>query len=125
MHRILYAVAALQLANGFFMLLTPNQWYLAMPGVTETGPFNPHFVRDIGLGFLSAGAALVLAARQPASARPLILVASVFLFGHALLHLVEIILHDVEAGPALRDIALIVVPAALPLLFVRKGAAQC
>jgi hypothetical protein len=113
------------LVNGFFMLLTPNQWYFAVPGVTETGPLNPHFIRDIGLGFLSAGAALVLAARLPTIARPLILVASIFLLGHALLHVIEMIVHGSEAGPALRDIALIVVPAALPLLFVRKGAASC
>lgn len=125
MHLILYAVAALQSANGFFMLLAPEQWYSVVPGATETGPFNPHFVRDIGLGFLSAGAALALAARKPTIAQPLILVASVFLFGHALLHLAEMTLHGADAGQALRDIALIVVPAALPLLFLRKEAASC
>lgn len=125
MHLILYAVAALQLANGSFMLFAPEQWYHAVPGVTKSGPFNPHFVRDIGLGFLSAGTALALAAKQPAIAGPLILVASFFLFGHALLHLAELTLYSADAGQALRDIALIVVPAALPLLFLRKEAASC
>ena len=29
-------------ANGVFMLLSPEAWYLAVPGVTSTGPFNQH-----------------------------------------------------------------------------------
>ena len=39
------------LANGIFMLYTPLDWYFAVPGVTTTGPFNQHFLRDIGLIF--------------------------------------------------------------------------
>jgi hypothetical protein len=39
-------------ANGVFMLVSPEQWYFAVPGVTSTGPFNQHFLRDIGLIFL-------------------------------------------------------------------------
>jgi hypothetical protein len=37
------------------MLASPEGWYLAVPGVTTTGPFNQHFVRDIGLIFLFVG----------------------------------------------------------------------
>lgn len=36
------------IANGLFMLVSPADWYFAVPGVTTTGPFNQHFVRDIG-----------------------------------------------------------------------------
>ena len=35
--------------NGLFMLLAPSTWYHFVPGVTHTGPFNQHFIRDIGL----------------------------------------------------------------------------
>ncbi len=35
--------------NGLFMLVAPSAWYQFVPGVTHTGPFNQHFIRDIGL----------------------------------------------------------------------------
>jgi uncharacterized protein YjeT (DUF2065 family) len=121
MRYLLYALSVLQLLNGLLMLSAPQFWYGAVPGVTETGPFNSHFVRDIGLGFLSAGSALSLAAWYPVIARPLVAVASVFLLGHALLHLVEMVVHGSEAGHAARDITLIVLPALLPLVvFMRR-----
>ncbi|HVY56846.1 MAG TPA: hypothetical protein VHA77_03260 [Xanthobacteraceae bacterium] len=44
-------------ANGLLMLFDPAGWYGLVPGVPETGPFNPHFVRDIGCAYLVAGVA--------------------------------------------------------------------
>jgi hypothetical protein len=46
-------------ANGLFMLVDPVAWYVLVPGVPETGPLNPHFVRDIGCAYAVAGAALI------------------------------------------------------------------
>ena len=43
------------LANGVFMLVSPLDWYFAVPGVTTTGPFNQHFLRDIGIIFIRVG----------------------------------------------------------------------
>lgn len=121
MRPLLYALSALQLLNGLLMLLAPQFWYGAVPGVTETGPFNPHFVRDIGLGFLSAGSALWLAAWYPLIARPLVAVGSVFLLGHALLHVIEMVVHGSEARHAVRDLVLIVIPALLSFaVFARR-----
>ena len=37
--------------NGLLMLELPAHWYLWVPGVTTTGPYNQHFIRDIGLIF--------------------------------------------------------------------------
>ncbi len=48
-------------ANGFLMLADPAQWYAMVPGVPETGPFNPHFVRDIGAVYVVIGVALAVA----------------------------------------------------------------
>lgn len=42
-------------ANGLLKLVAPEDWRSAVPGVTTTGPFNQHFVRDIGLVVLLAG----------------------------------------------------------------------
>ena len=44
------------LANGLTMLANPDAWYGLLPGVVQTGPFNPHFVRDIGAAYLVTGA---------------------------------------------------------------------
>lgn len=120
MRPLLLALATLQFLNGLLMLTTPQFWYGAMPGVTETGPFNSHFVRDIGLGFLSAGCALGMAGWYAAIARPLVAVASIFLVGHALLHLAEMLLHGTSPGHAARDLALIVVPALMPLALLMR-----
>lgn len=121
MRPLLLALSVLQLFNGVLMLAAPRLWYNVIPGVTETGPFNSHFILDIGLGYLSAGCALGMASRYAAIARPLVAVASVFLLGHGLLHLAEMGLHGTGPAYAVRDIALIVVPALMPLaVFMRR-----
>ena len=56
------ALGAGALFNGLFMLLDPWRWYLSVPGVTTTGLFNQHFIRDIGLIFLLLGGAFTLGA---------------------------------------------------------------
>ena len=55
---ILFLAAALFVSAGTYMLVAPAEWYAATPGVTKTGPFNVHFVRDIGLAFLAGGGAM-------------------------------------------------------------------
>jgi hypothetical protein len=60
---VLLGVAAI--ANGIYMLASPESWYFAVPGVTTTGPFNQHFVRDIGLIFLFLGGAFLVGAARP------------------------------------------------------------
>src|SRR3546814_1983115 len=46
-------------ANGIFMLVAPLTWYELVPGVTDTGFFNQHFVRDIGIIQLFLGVAFI------------------------------------------------------------------
>ena len=60
---VVMGVAAV--ANGLFMLGSPEHWYVSVPGVTTTGPFNQHFIRDIGLIFLFVGTAFLLGAATP------------------------------------------------------------
>jgi hypothetical protein len=45
-------------ANGILMLFDPAGWYAVAPGVPETRPLNPHFVRDIGCAYILTGSAL-------------------------------------------------------------------
>jgi hypothetical protein len=92
------------------MLLDGQGWYLAIPGVTHTGPFNPHFVQDIGAAFLVAGLGLAARAWRPAL-WPAGVTGAAFLAAHGLIHLADIINGHAES-PA-RDIALVVIPAIL------------
>lgn len=112
MRTLLILIGLYQSANGIFMLAAPALWYATIPGVTETGPANLHFIRDIGLAFIAAGAGLLIGAFK--QDRRAILIASIFLGGHALLHLAEL-LHGTTAIDALRDIVLIALPGLLPL----------
>ncbi|MDA1060110.1 MAG: hypothetical protein O3C65_15655 [Proteobacteria bacterium] len=99
--------------NGSFMLAAPAAWFAAVPGAHETGAFNPHFVQDAGIGFLAAATALALAiARREVSLR-LVAVATVFLGGHALLHLWDLAVHRAGPSLALVIVVTVVVPAAL------------
>jgi hypothetical protein len=79
-------------ANALWMLAGPMHWYTELPAaVPDTGPFNPHFVRDIGCAFLTVGAALLWAAfdRELRHRVPLAAVAAFFLVAHALLHIYD------------------------------------
>lgn len=106
--------------NGLWMTLRPLGWFATVPGVTDTGAANAHFITDVGLGFLAAGGALLLAAQRPAAQGALVLVALVFLGGHGLVHLFGLIAHP--SGGFMRDTLLILLPGFLPLAVYLKGA---
>jgi hypothetical protein len=73
-------------------------WYHELPAaVPDTGPFNPHMVRDIGCAFLSVGAAQLWAAFRPAWRAPLVAVAALFLSAHALLHVYDTLAGNLPA----------------------------
>lgn len=85
--RILSTLIGLfNLGNGLFAALMPNRWFLHAPGASATGPFNPHLVTDVGLGFVAAGLAFLAYAWSPRY-RLLALGASGFVAFHALFHL--------------------------------------
>lgn len=118
--KLLIILAAYHGLNGATMLLAPEIWYAIAPGAEHTGPANLHFIRDIGLGFLAAATALWLAAR---GTNLMLVPALVFLAGHAGLHVIEMIVHGTTLAHAMRDLALIVVPALLPLAALRPDRA--
>lgn len=73
-------------ANGIWMLMDPVGWYATVPGPSNTGPLNLHFVRDIGAAYFTAGGAIALAAFARAGAVPLVTTGGAFLGIHALVH---------------------------------------
>jgi len=80
------ALGLFHTANGLAMIIAPRRWFLTAPGAAATGPFNAHFVIDVGLGFLAAGLAF-LACAWRLQFRPVALGASGFVVFHALFHL--------------------------------------
>ncbi|MDR3418742.1 MAG: hypothetical protein P4L83_21420 [Nevskia sp.] len=100
----------LLLANGAFMVAAPEAWYHAVPTVPDTGPFNPHFVRDIGCAFATAALGLLWFARD-AAARPAALAASVFLGLHALTHVWDLLAGRESVEHFAVDGVLVILPA--------------
>ena len=101
-------------ANGLIMLAAPAGWYMAVPGVIETGPFNPHFVRDVGVAYLVCGAALTWFAIDRA-ARPAALAGAAFLTLHALVHLLDAAAGREQAHQLLADLPTVFLPPALAI----------
>jgi hypothetical protein len=55
MRRTITAILATPtLFSGLAMLFGGPFWYASVPGASGTGPFNPHFVQDIGVAFIVA-----------------------------------------------------------------------
>lgn len=106
----------LALANGAFMLYAPSAWYFAVPGVTTTGPFNQHFIRDIGLVFLFLGAAFLIGAARPQYRTVCWGGATVWLLGHALFHYWEVAVGICGPSAILRDFPAVSLPALLGLV---------
>ncbi len=105
------------------MLAAPTRWFAAAPGVSDTGPFNPHFVADVGFAFLATGVALLLFAWRP-NLRLLAFGAQIWIVLHALLHLWGIAQGHVHN--AATDVVAIAAPAALGLFITwpRKEAVR-
>ena len=115
MRKALALLLGLQLAaNGLFMLVDPATWYALVPGVPETGPLNPHFVRDIGCAYLISGATLAGFAFDQ-RLRVGALGGAAFLTLHALVHVADAIAGRGHAGHVLVELLAVFTPAALAL----------
>src|SRR4030095_2424230 len=97
--------------NGLFMLVAPSGWYHLVPGVTQTGPFHQHFVRDIGLSQMFLGAAFGIGMIQPVSRFVLWSAATAWLSAHAVLHLWEVAVGICHPSAIARDFPAVTLPA--------------
>jgi peptidoglycan/LPS O-acetylase OafA/YrhL len=104
------------------MLFAGPAWYESVPGASETGPYNPHFIQDIGAAFLVAGLALAARAWRPRY-WPAAVAGAGFLAAHALLHLLMILSgHDHYAA---FDLIAVVLPSALALYSAFPDKGEC
>lgn len=116
---LLLGLAAL--VNGTFMTLAPEAWYWLVPGVPERGPFNQHFLRDIGINYMLIGAAFVCGALYPRQRLPLWAVPTAWLVGHALFHIWEVLVGICGPASLLEDFAGVTLPALLALGLLCHG----
>jgi hypothetical protein len=125
MGRIVAAILAAVLgANGLIMLFAGLWWYGVVPGVIATGPYNPHFVRDIGAAYLVVGASLAAFAVRPRQAWPALVAAAAFLTLHAAVHVFDAACGAKPLADVTRDFAGVYLPALIALtLALRKPAA--
>jgi hypothetical protein len=115
MRGILVWILGIGLAiNGLIMLAVPGGWYATVPGVNETGPFNAHFIRDIGVAYLVVGAALAWCAKRRA-ALPAAQAGAAFLAMHALVHLWDAAAGREHAHQLLIEVPTVFLPAVLAI----------
>lgn len=109
-------------ANGAAMLLAPLPWYDAVPGVPQTGPFNPHFVRDIGAVYLMGALGMAWFAWRPAQGWAAMAATAAWLTIHAAIHVYDATCGATPLADFRRDFLAIYVFAAIPLAlaFLRK-----
>ena len=98
------------LVNGGAMAFASSRWFAAAPGAADTGPFNVHFVTDVGLGYLASGIGLAIFA-STGRHRELAFGATLFVAFHAIFHLILLALGHGSPGT---DLA-IALPALLAL----------
>jgi hypothetical protein len=101
--------------NGIAMLFVGLWWYGIVPGVTATGPYNPHFVRDIGAAYLVCGASHAAFALRSRQAWPALAAAALFLTLHAAIHVFDAACGSRPLQDVLRDAGGIYLPTLIAL----------
>jgi hypothetical protein len=100
--------------NGLAMIFAGPWWYGAVPGVIATGPYNPHFVKDIGAIYLVCGGAMAWRAARAEAAfvagQGALVAAAGFQVLHALVHLTDAAVCGNPMAALLRDLPAIFVP---------------
>lgn len=109
-------VAVFAVAFGLFMLAQPQLWYRTVPTVVFTGPFNQHFVRDIGAAYLACGLLMGWALRDLRTRHLAVLAGALWLSLHAFVHLYEVMAGICGVAIFMRDFPGVFGPPALALL---------
>ena len=112
------------LVNGIFMIFAPQLWFQTVPGVTESGTFNAHFVTDVGFAYLLTGAAIIWRLIDPLRARSAALFGAGFLILHAAFHCYGTIVtphHDIHWAT---DVLGIYLPALIAMTLALRTRVQ-
>jgi hypothetical protein len=111
-------LAAVFALNGLAMLLASFAWYNTVPGVTATGAYNPHFVRDIGAIYLVCAGAAAWFVWRRGQGWPALAAASAFLVLHAGVHVFDASCSPDPVAGVITDLPGIYAPTAIMLALV-------
>lgn len=115
-------------SNGLLMTFFPESWYWLVPGVPDRGPFNQHFVRDIGINYMLIGLAFVAGSLYVKHRLLLWLMPTAWLTGHALVHVWEVLAGTCGTDALVQDFPGVTAPSILALSLIytsyRAQAAQ-
>jgi hypothetical protein len=108
-------MAVALLANGAAMLAASLSWYDAVPGVTATGPFNGHFIKDIGAVYLTCALGLGWFAWRPGQGWAAMAAGAAWLTLHAAVHVYDASCGASPLADIRRDFVGVYLFAAVPL----------
>ena len=108
---VFHIVGALMIANGIWMVSRAIEWFFTIPAdMLATGEPNGHLIRDVGLAYIVFGFALNWCAMQLDNRRAVFLLVSFFMVGHALGHVVEILVGLLPPSHWWIDFPLVLLP---------------
>lgn len=116
----------INILSALWMLIAPRNWFYKLPlGVSESGPFNIHFVRDVGCIFLLLGCGLIVGGFFLIEYRlPLFTMNTFFYILHMFVHIHEILSGRLRMGIFWLDLPGIYIPAivtfVLNIILIRK-----
>lgn len=123
MKTLAIVLGLMMLANGVVMLESPPWWYSAVPGVVQTGPFNQHFIRDIGFIYGMVGGGFIVGALRSNLRLSAWGGATLFLSLHACFHFWEVAVGICAPSALGRDFPGVTMPALIGIvltLWARK-----
>ncbi|MEI8595402.1 hypothetical protein [Photobacterium sp. Hal280] len=106
------------LGNGVLMTIAPEPWYWMVPGVPDRGPFNQHFLRDIGMNYILIGMAFIWGAIYTRQQLILWLMPTAWLAGHAIFHVWEVLVGICGPEFLIIDFGGVTLPALLALWLI-------
>ena len=121
---LIWGLVAYYLVTGFYIALTPFDFYQNAPGASATGPYNMHFIRDVGFAFITSSLAIAYGLHRNIGI--LTVFGALWLLIHGLFHLSLWLLHGMHFNQAaVVDLVLVTLPAiAVFALCTRFQAAQ-
>ncbi len=99
--------------NGLWMISAPERWYWRVPGVAETGPFNQHFIRDIGFIYVATSVAVAAGVLSRSGRPALWTTAAAWHACHSLFHVWEVATGICAPAALLRDFLGVTAPSVL------------
>jgi len=106
------------LANGIYMLVAPESWYWTVTGVADRGAFNQHFIRDIGIVYALTSVGLIIGGFSPGQRFAYWLPPFLWLGGHALFHIWEVIVGVCGPEALIEDFVGVTMPAIIVAVMI-------